>query len=279
MHFQVSRNGQTYGPYTFEDLGRYVTSGNVLPTDLAKSEDMSDWLPVSQILGSPAAAAPSAFSPAAPVAETNQAPLAAAFPSNPASPAPYAAPNPYASPTPYAAPAQYGAPSAAALAASRYPDPPNLHWGLVLLIGWLTSGLFIIIWEFVQCSWLKKVQPEATAMKKFITAYALLFGALILGIIAGVVSAATGQSGNTPVVGILLGLLAVLGYFAGIVMIFVARFSERASIEQHFNGPEPIGLRLSGVMTFFFGGLYFQYHLNRINQLKMAARMGVPPTY
>ena len=278
MHFQVSRNGQTYGPYTLEDLGRYVTSGNVLPTDLAKSEEMPEWLPVSQILGSPAAA-PSAYSPAEPAADASQAPLAAAYPQAAAYPTPYAAPNPYAAPTPYAAPAQYGAPSAAALAASRYPDPPNLHWGLVLLIGWLTSGLFLLIWEFVQTSWLKKVQPDATALKKYITAYGLLFGALILGIIAAVVSAATGQAGNTPVVGILLGLLAVLGYFAGIVMIFVARFSERTSLEQHFNGPEPIGLRLSGAMTFFFGGLYFQYHLNRINQLKMAARMGVPPTY
>jgi hypothetical protein len=25
-------------------------------------------------------------------------------------------------------------------------------------------------------------------------------------------------------------------------------------------------------MTFFFGGLYFQYHLSRINQIKLAAR-------
>ena len=25
-------------------------------------------------------------------------------------------------------------------------------------------------------------------------------------------------------------------------------------------------------MTFFFGGLYFQYHLNRINEMKRLAR-------
>ena len=40
MPYQVSRNGQTYGPYTLEDLQRYVASGNILLTDLAKSEDM-----------------------------------------------------------------------------------------------------------------------------------------------------------------------------------------------------------------------------------------------
>jgi hypothetical protein len=52
----------------------------------------------------------------------------------------------------------------------------------------------------------------------------------------------------------------------------LARFSMRASLEEHFNRAEPVGLSLSGVMTFFFGGLYFQYHLNRINELKRMAR-------
>jgi hypothetical protein len=56
------------------------------------------------------------------------------------------------------------------------------------------------------------------------------------------------------------------------IVRIVARFNMRASLEEHFNGPEPVGLSLSGVMTFFFGGLYFQYHLNRINELKRMMR-------
>ena len=51
MLYHVSRNGQNYGPYTLEDLQRYVAAGNVLPTDLAKSDEMPDWVPVSQVLG------------------------------------------------------------------------------------------------------------------------------------------------------------------------------------------------------------------------------------
>ena len=39
-------------------------------------------------------------------------------------------------------------------------------------------------------------------------------------------------------------------------------------MEEHFNGPEPIGLSLSGVMTFFFGATYFQYHINDIMRRK-----------
>ena len=46
MPYTVSRNGQTYGPYTLEDLQRYVASGNVLLTDMARSDEMPDWLPV-----------------------------------------------------------------------------------------------------------------------------------------------------------------------------------------------------------------------------------------
>src|ERR1700712_4220088 len=94
MTYQVSRNGQMYGPYTLEDLQRYVASGNILPTDMAKSEDMPDWLPVAQIIGIAGAAGTTSI------------------------------PGPAAIPTPaYAAPSTYQQPSGLA-----YPDPPNLQW-------------------------------------------------------------------------------------------------------------------------------------------------------
>jgi uncharacterized RDD family membrane protein YckC len=50
MNYWVHRGGQQYGPYSLEDLQRYVTAGNILPTDLARNESMSQWLPVSQVL-------------------------------------------------------------------------------------------------------------------------------------------------------------------------------------------------------------------------------------
>ena len=278
MHFQVSRNGQTYGPYTLEDLERYVASGNVLPTDLAKSEDMPDWLPVAQILGRNTVPAPTpGISPSAPVdpaAMTSVSPAAPFASEAPAAVAPYQQ-APFQAPAPYAP-----GPSAAALAASRYPDPPSLHWGLVLLISFFTNGLFQIIWDFVQAAWLKKVQPDATALTKYITAYALVVGGVIFALIGGVILATSSQNGSSiSPVGVVLVIIGMLGYLGGFITLIIARFSERASLEQHFNGPEPIGLQLSGIMTFFFGSLYFQYHLTRINTLKQAARMGVPAVY
>ena len=67
----------------------------------------------------------------------------------------------------------------------------------------------------------------------------------------------------------------ILGNLIGIVawvVRLIARFTLRDTLEQHFNGPEPLGLRLNAVMTFFFGGIYFQYKLNEINEVKQAFR-------
>jgi hypothetical protein len=62
----------------------------------------------------------------------------------------------------------------------------------------------------------------------------------------------------------------------GDVLVLVAAFNMRRSIEAHYNSAEPIGLKLSGGMTFFFNFLYFQYHFSRIVKMKKAAS-AVPP--
>lgn len=225
MLYHVSRNGQNYGPYTLEDLQRYVAAGNVLATDLAKSDEMPDWVPVSQVLGA----------------------------SMPAAPTPVAV---YGGGTP-----TYSA------AATIYPDPPNLHWALVLLIGCFTCGLFLIVWMFVQAAWMRKVDPRSKALTYYIAAivvYVIMIGAQITMMMSG---------GNGTLPTGVTGLFSLCG-LAYFVLIMVAIFSMRSSMEEHFNGPEPIGLQLSGIMTFFFSVLYFQYHFSRINELKRGARYG-----
>jgi hypothetical protein len=59
MEYFVKRGEQRFGPYSLSDLQTYVQSGNVLVADLAQSEGMADWVPVSEVLGN---------IPAAPVA-------------------------------------------------------------------------------------------------------------------------------------------------------------------------------------------------------------------
>lgn len=253
MHYQVSRNGQTYGPYTLEDLQRYLASGNVLLTDLAKSEEMPEWIPVSQLLAESSAAAP-------------QSPP---FP-NPGYANPGHANTGYANPGYDPAYAPAGSP---ALAASAYPDAPNLHWGLVLLFGFLTGTLFMYVWNLIVAAWLKRVQPNATSLFYYIGFAVLTVIQIAVSVpytLHQVMSPGVHMAYNP--VGGLLGLIAW-------IVKLIARFSQRASLEEHFNTAEPVGLRLSPVMTFFFGGVYFQYHLNRINAMKQAARYGTPRAY
>jgi hypothetical protein len=221
MLYHISRDGQNYGPYTLEDLQRYVATGNVLLTDMARTEDGTEWMPVSQVLGMTPA-------PDVPVVRVPEA---------------------------------YGMPGVPAVV-SAYPDPPNLHWALVLVIGLFTCGLFWIVWIFVQAAWMRKVNPRSNAIFFYIAYAVVSFGGSFLRI--GLM-AASGFHNRYMGIGIPLSLISL-------VLIELGFFDMRRSMEEHFNGPEPIGLSLSGVMTFFFGAFYFQYHMSRINELKRMAR-------
>jgi hypothetical protein len=247
MHYQISRNGQTYGPYTLEDLARYLASGNVLPTDLAKNEDMADWVPVSQILSG---AAPSAAFSTPGYAD-------------PAAGALYTPPEAYGQPNP-------------ALAASPYADPPNLHWGLYLLFAIITCTLFSKVFTLIQAAWLRRVQPDSNGLFFYAGLYALWIFNLVVGF--GATAAIMSHTHSAMYLGpyaVGRGLLTLL-YFT---LLIVTRFIMSASMEKHFNGPEPIGLQLNPVMTFFFGGVYFQAQINRIMEMKQAARYGAGRTY
>lgn len=206
MNYMLMRDGQQYGPYTLADLQRYVAAGNILVSDLVKSEGMDTWVPLSQIIGNipvPAPAAPQWTPPAA----------------------------------------------------SIYPPPPSLHWGIVLALDIVTCGLFGWAWIIVQAVWLRKVLPQSKGLIYVIIAVALIF--------TGSASNASRQIGTFG------------GFFSlgGLVIWLMGIFSMKASIEEHFNTAEPIGLQLSGVMTFFFNVIYFQYHFTEIARAKQAQQM------
>lgn len=237
MLYTVSRNGQTYGPYTLEDLQRYVASGNVLLTDMARAEGAAEWVSVSQILG---------------VARGDAA----------------AAPPPYSAPVTSYAPVAGGPvpPPGYPVMANGYGDPPNLSWGLLLVIAFFTCSLFMYVWNIVIAAWMKRVHPKSNAMYFYIATAVLLVAQAFTG--AGRMHV---QPGNVWAYTLAHPMGNILGVCAWVSKL-IARFVLRSDLEEYYNTVEPIGLRLSPVMTFFFGGLYFQYHLNRINEMKRMAR-------
>jgi hypothetical protein len=46
----ILRNGEQYGPYSPADIERYLTVGGIVVSDLARTEEMNQWLPLSQII-------------------------------------------------------------------------------------------------------------------------------------------------------------------------------------------------------------------------------------
>ena len=208
MQYFIKRDLNEFGPYTLSDLQRYIASGNILLTDLARSEGMSDWVPVPQVIGTIPVPAPATFAP-------------------PAAPA------------------------------VIYPDPPSLHWAVVLLLGVVTCGLFGWVWALIQASFVKKIDPASKA----VVYYAIALG---LFIASGVMGASSVE----------LRGFAPLFNLAGAVMWVFASFNMRSSLEVHYNTNEPIALLLGPVMTFFFSIYYFQYHLTKIHELRNRRALG-----
>ncbi len=148
--------------------------------------------------------------------------------------------------------------------AGLYPDPPNLGWGLVLLFDILTFGLFQFVWNLVVAAWMKRVQPNSQALIYYAVGYGLLF--IYSGFSFRFFLGALHHSAGRPHFG--LGLLSLAAW----VLRLIARFNMKSSLEEHYNTVEPIDFYMNGVLLFFFGGLYIQSQLNRINQIKQAMR-------
>jgi GYF domain 2 len=249
MRYYIKRDLNEYGPYTLADLQRYVAQGNIVMSDLARSEGMTDWAPVSQILGTIAVPVPA---PATPPAATGTA-----YSGTPAGAGTVYSGVPAVTPGYGAAPAYGPAPTISG------PVPPDFHWALVLVIG-LFVGIFSLVWLFIEASFVKKIRPQSNHLGFLIGAICCQFGSVFVFIVAIAVMAANNIH-EPPVVPFMLFGAAIL---AGIVLHIVGIFKMRSAIEEYYNTVEPINLRLSGVMTFFFAVFYFQYHFYRIVQWK-----------
>src|SRR5262249_16379313 len=149
-------------PYTLSDLQRYVASGNILPADMARSEGMQDWAPVSQIIG-------------------NIGPMATAAPPVPPPFPGYGQTPGYGQAAVYGQAPAYSAYDVAQTQTAEGPLPPNLHWGLLTLLQTFVFSiymyailhpqlprgsrlLFITLywsWMFVQAAYVRKVDPSS----------------------------------------------------------------------------------------------------------------------
>ena len=128
-----------------------------------------------------------------------------------------------------------------------YPQPPSLHWALVLVFWILTGGLFKFIWMYRQAAWVRRIDPSSKALWVLAAGFA---GGVVLPTIT--LFLAPSDSALTLTV-VLLPLR--LGFAVAWVWSYL---SMRQSVEARFD------LNLSGIMTFFFTVFYLQYHMTSI---------------
>jgi hypothetical protein len=128
------------------------------------------------------------------------------------------------------------------------PSPPRLHWGWVLALNVVTLGIFGIIWMIVQANWVRKMRGKSTAFVLFLVYVGIIPAYMILLFIVFMFGLPT----DDPIVSTSQGIVKVVMWVLGLMAIFTLR----SELEQ-----SPINIPLSGVMTFFFSSIYFQYNL------------------
>ena len=128
---------------------------------------------------------------------------------------------------------------------SGYPKPPALHWALLLLLHVATAGILGMVWMFRQAAWVRRIDPTSNALFMLAVAIPGSVIAVALPLAAGTDDAS-------------LGLASGLGQLVCGVAVVWSFFSMRASIEGRF------GVKLSGLLTFFFNVFYLQHHMRRI---------------
>jgi GYF domain 2/Domain of unknown function (DUF4234) len=240
----IAQNGQKSGPFTEEEIRRWVAEGRFGPDTLAWRKGMPEWVPLSSLFpGTPAAPplppAPkaTASAPAVFVAEDRPGPTysydeRAPAPSSPG--ASYASHDDYASDKP---------------SRRDLPAPPSLHWGLVLLFSILTLGIFTIVWPFIQANWVKKIDGDSKATT-------MLVAGLVCLIAGEVISAGNKGAG--------LGGLLSLAYY---VLWYVSYFSMAGSIKRKL-ADYHLPVEIGGVTLFFFTTFYLQGQLSWISRWK-----------
>jgi GYF domain 2 len=233
VSYFILRHGQQFGPYSPADLQHYLGQGNITLSDLGRTEEMNEWLPLSQIQGTVARPfPPEASSPAPPywalTAPSANAPLNTA-------PSGVQPPMPWTSAAP----------------------PPGLHWGILLVVMILTLGLFGLIWSLVVAKWVRKIDSRSPAVLLLIVCVVFEIAAVAL---LFMVRAELAQ-------------LAILPQLVATFLFVLAMFRMRKSMLEYYNSAERIRLKLSGVMTFFFNVVYFQYKCNRIPDAKRVERL------
>ena len=300
MMFMIKRGDQEFGPYSGDDIRQYLSSGNIVETDLVRAEGTDRWLSVKDIVGKkpsqPEASAPAPTPTYSPAPEPAPSPVPMADPMFDSAPVPqsYDQPQSYGQPQsfdsmgvsgvgqvpatsspswdPGPAQQQWNNATAGAEGTLRNgaPLPPDMNWIMVVGIAMVTCGLFAFIWLIIQSKWVGKIDPQSKATRNIILSIVGVFAIFVLQF-GGAFMSALGDT--MAIIGMIVSLLGSLGGLGIAVFMILTIFGMKRSIEGYFTATENLPISINPILTFFFPPYIFQYHFNRINTWKRTGQL------
>lgn len=245
----IGQKGEKFGPYSEENVRQWISEGKFAPDAMAWRAGMASWVPLADFLPSTATAEEPPSPPPAnhpPFVQASAADARAAAMSEA-----FAGRRP-------------GQPDTLGKERWNLPNPPALHWGLVLLFTILTFGIFGIIWQFIQANWVQKIDRLSNASLQLGGAVACAVIGQILCFMGG-----TAAGNHTPGAGLVaVGILLVL---ASWVLQLVAYFSMAGSMRRSL-ATYGVELWTSSVTLFFFQIFYLQSHLSWVSRWKQTGK-------
>ena len=118
----------------------------------------------------------------------------------------------------------------------KVPEPPRLHWGIVLALQIVTLGIFGLVWFVVQAVWVRRMTGRNSGLIWAIINLCAFPLVVLLIMLFG------SMQDGTRILFVVLNLATAL--------------TLRSQMEAF-----PIGMSLSGGLTFLLGTMYLQYHL------------------
>lgn len=267
MMYYLTRGGTRYGPYSVEDVRRYLESGNISPSDRMEPEGGGAPLTAEQLVGPPGTQP----SPEMSIPPHTATPASDARPGmgnfQPAQPVG----------TPGYGPA-YPMQTMASAMPPGVPPPPGMDWWLLLILSVVTCSLFGYIWAIVQSRWVKKLDPGSRATLYLLLPLLLIPIIFVIAIgisIVGEVNA----GGKDVVAGVMMIPVILLSIGAAIANIaaFVSMSGSLSAATAHWGaaridlGGVFLAVVVVGWMTsllFFIAPVWIQYRLDEVRRIQ-----------
>ena len=140
------------------------------------------------------------------------------------------------------------------------PQPPTLHWAIVLVLDLVTFTLFGYYWAFRQASFVRKIDSTNPQSKR---ATMQVLVSLALALFAGLMNAMNTMTISRGGVGTDLSTVMNMVHLFQFALFTVASVVVRNALVARF------GVKMNLALTIFFNIFYVQYHLTRIAKLQL----------